>query len=307
MDVYQPLVSIVIPVYNGANYLAQAIDSALAQTYRNIEVIVVNDGSRDDGATERIALSYGNKIRYFSKPNGGVSSALNLGIEHMQGDYFSWLSHDDLYAPSKIEHQVALLDRDKPKTIAYCGTELVNKDLQPIPRINRGGLKPHMTGNEMFKRCFGMGVSLSGCALLIPKQAFAECGNFASLVYSQDMECWSRFMISGYDFVVSAEKLVYSRVHAGQVTNTSHDKYLSEQTAYIKMLVEYALTDKEMNEFALHNLLIYAYRNNNKQLVEFISRYTSLGVINRLRIKLKRCFENICRYFYHRIIKNRKL
>ena len=78
-----PLVSIIIPVYNGANYLAEAIDSALAQTYNNVEVIVVNDGSNDNGATERVALSYGDKIKYFAKENGGVSSALKYGIEKM--------------------------------------------------------------------------------------------------------------------------------------------------------------------------------------------------------------------------------
>ena len=83
---YSPKVSIVIPVYNGANYLSEAIDSALAQTYSNIEILVVNDGSNDEGATERIAKSYGEKIRYFAKENGGVSSALNLGIREMHGE-----------------------------------------------------------------------------------------------------------------------------------------------------------------------------------------------------------------------------
>ena len=62
MDNFSPLVSIVIPVYNGSNYLIEAIESALAQTYSNIEIIVVNDGSRDDGSTEKIALSFGKKI-----------------------------------------------------------------------------------------------------------------------------------------------------------------------------------------------------------------------------------------------------
>src|SRR5690554_1481040 len=70
-------VSIVIPVYNGANYLHEAINCALAQTYLNVEVVVVNDGSSDDGETERIALSYGDRIRYFTKENGGVATALN--------------------------------------------------------------------------------------------------------------------------------------------------------------------------------------------------------------------------------------
>ena len=63
----EPLVSIIIPVYNGSNYMRQAIDSALAQTYKNTEVIVVNDGSTDGGATDEVALSYGDKIRYYLK------------------------------------------------------------------------------------------------------------------------------------------------------------------------------------------------------------------------------------------------
>ena len=108
---YEPLVSIVIPVYNGSNFLQQAIDSALNQTYKNIEIIVVNDGSRDDGATEQIALSYGDKIRYFSKENGGVSTALNMGIANMKGEYFSWLSHDDMYKPEKIEKQIEAINQ----------------------------------------------------------------------------------------------------------------------------------------------------------------------------------------------------
>ena len=102
----EPLVSIIIPVFNGSNYLANAIDSALGQTYPHCEVIVVNDGSNDEGATESIARSYGDRIRYHYKENGGVASAMNLGIRLTHGDYFSWLSHDDYYHPDKILHQL---------------------------------------------------------------------------------------------------------------------------------------------------------------------------------------------------------
>ena len=101
-----PLVSIVIPVYNGANFLREAIDSALAQTWPHCEILVVNDGSTDNGATEDISLSYRARIRYFRKENGGVASALNLGIREMRGDFFSWLSHDDVYLPDKCRNQV---------------------------------------------------------------------------------------------------------------------------------------------------------------------------------------------------------
>ena len=113
-------VSIIIPVYNGSNYVNLAIDSALRQTYKNIEIIVVNDGSKDN--TLKILKQYGDKIKLIDKENGGVSTALNLGIKNMTGDYFSWLSHDDLYYPEKIEREVNYLIENNlvgTKTILY--------------------------------------------------------------------------------------------------------------------------------------------------------------------------------------------
>ena len=127
---FQPKISIIIPVYNGENYLRESIESAINQTYKNIEIIVVNDGSNDDNKTENIALSYGSKVKYIKKKNGGVASALNLGIEKMTGDYFSWLSHDDLYTPNKIKNQVDILEKIEDKeTLICCRHCVVDKDL----------------------------------------------------------------------------------------------------------------------------------------------------------------------------------
>ena len=82
MSSFNPLVSIVIPVYNGSDFLVEAIESAINQTYKNIEVLVVNDGSNDNNATEKICKSFGEKVRCFYKENGGVATALNLGIKN---------------------------------------------------------------------------------------------------------------------------------------------------------------------------------------------------------------------------------
>ncbi len=122
-----PMVSIIIPIYNGINYMREAIDSVLAQTYDNIEVIVVNDGSTD--GTEEAALSYGDRIRYFAKENGGIATALNLGIEHMRGEYFSQLAHDDVYYPYKIEAQINAVKKCGDMTrICWGDADIINEN-----------------------------------------------------------------------------------------------------------------------------------------------------------------------------------
>lgn len=123
-----PKVTIVIPVYNGEKYVKYAIDSALAQTYKNLEILVINDGSVD--RTDEIVKSYGRKIRYIKKENGGVSSALNLAIKEMRGEYFSWLSHDDTYEPNKIEREIEFLKENNylgKKVIVFSDYYLIDK------------------------------------------------------------------------------------------------------------------------------------------------------------------------------------
>lgn len=148
MTCSNPLVSIIIPVFNGSNFLREAIDSALNQTYPNIEVIVVNDGSNDNRLTEEIAISYKNQIQYYYKENGGVGSALNLGIEKMKGDYFSWLSHDDLYTPQKIDSQISILKNYEDKTLIVTGGyKIIDKfnnyqyDVSPLSKYKKEKLE----------------------------------------------------------------------------------------------------------------------------------------------------------------------
>ena len=193
---FNPKISIIIPVYNGSNYLREAIASALSQTYRNIEIIVVNDGSTDGGKTEAIAKTYGSRIRYFYKENGGVASALNQGIGEMTGEYFSWLSHDDLYYPEKIERQLKHLERKTDKqVITFCDCEIVDKDSNLISRrrIHQNYLK------NIYLTI--LSTSIGGCSLLIPKQCFEQVGVFnEKLTTTQDNEMWLRIAKQGFVF-----------------------------------------------------------------------------------------------------------
>jgi glycosyltransferase involved in cell wall biosynthesis len=215
-----PKVSILIPVYNGADFLEEAIDSALAQTYPNIEILVVNDGSDDGGRTEAIAVSYGARIKYFVKENGGVATALNLSIEKMSGDYCSWLSHDDLYTPDKLQVEMdAMLTRAQPRTVIYSDYAVFAKNPDKAVRVSMKGVPP-----QQFRHWISLENSLHGCTLLLPRQAFEECGVFnKALKTTQDYDLWFR-MAAKYDFVHVPEILVKARSHEnqGSVTMAKH-------------------------------------------------------------------------------------
>jgi glycosyltransferase involved in cell wall biosynthesis len=113
----QPLVSIVIPAYNCASLVRETLESCFAQTYPNLEIIVVNDGSID--GTAALLDSYVPRIRVLHKPNGGLASARNAGHEIAKGDYVAWLDADDIAHPDRIALQVTLLQRE-PSVVAVC-------------------------------------------------------------------------------------------------------------------------------------------------------------------------------------------
>lgn len=229
---YTPKISIVIPAYNASNYLAEAIDSALAQTYPNVEIIVVNDGSNDDGATERVALSYGDKIRYFFKENGGSSSALNMGIAQMTGEWFSWLSHDDLYVPEKLEKQVEKmrsLMRDGgllAKHIFFSASDLVDAEGKTIRRSRMDQARRLAEAVDAFPHngyliAEPTVYNFYGCSCLIHKDALADVGGFdEGLRLINDLDLWYRLYSAGFTVHYLPEALVKCRVHSAQLSKS---------------------------------------------------------------------------------------
>jgi glycosyltransferase involved in cell wall biosynthesis len=227
MSSFNPLVSIVIPVYNGSDFLGEAIESAINQTYENIEVLVINDGSNDNSATEKICKSYGEKIRYFYKENGGVATALNLGIKKSTAKYFSWLSHDDIYKPHKIESQIALIKK-KPNVKIVCSDfEILNQETQCTePR--------RFKQDEVFKN--GRDILdnwLDFCTFLIEIDCFKKVGLFdKKLKTIQDLEMQMR-LISSFSIFTVNEILSTRRQHSNQDSKTKLKFHLKELDQYI--------------------------------------------------------------------------
>ncbi len=209
---FHPKVSIIIPVYNGSNFLKEAIESALAQTYDNTEVIVINDGSTDDGQTATIARAYGKKIQYFEKENGGVATALNLGVEKMTGTYASWLSHDDLYTPNKLLDQIEFLksNPDDRQAVLYGDFSLIDEGGTLIYDVHVPTIPP-----SQFILKLVSSSPVHGCTTLVPKICFETVGNFnPKLRTTQDYDLWFRM----------ARKFRFIHVKSNGVLSRQHDK-----------------------------------------------------------------------------------
>lgn len=240
---YEPRVSVVIPAYNAANYLAAAIESALAQTYPNVEILVINDGSKDDGATAAVASKYAGKIRYFEKENGGSSSALNMGIRNMEGEWFSWLSHDDLYEPDKLEKQIRLLNQlpetERKRNVLFCGSECIDANgkrlakADPVQMRKRYEDIENMSGNE-YLVAEPTRFHFNGCGCLIHRSVFECVGMFDErLRLLNDVDLWYRIYINGYRIRFLPEVLVYWRIHGKQVSQSAGFSYHNpEQDRY---------------------------------------------------------------------------
>lgn len=229
---YCPLVTILIPVYNGEKYVRDAIDSALNQTYKNIEIVVVNDGSTD--STETILESYGNRIRYVSKPNGGVSTALNTGISESTGEWISWLSHDDKYKPDKIKTQIERLNQlmeqgvDINKVVLYCANERIDINGNFISRKKTSYKENDSIIDAMLNNI--KNYSICGCAVLVPKSAFKCVGEFrVDIPTCSDADMWYRMMFNGYRFLYMNNVLVQSRQHQAQVSKRKQKQCEEEQ------------------------------------------------------------------------------
>lgn len=305
----KPKVSIIIPVYNGSNYLADAIQSAINQTYENKEIIVVNDGSCDEGLTEEVALSFSNEISYYYKENGGVSSALNYGISKMTGEYFSWLSHDDLYSANKIEHAINLLGTKNQlgkKCVAFTSGHFIDLNNKKI-----GDFKVYFKENRLYSGYDVVDVmtkqgTLNGCCMLIPRAAFSEAGYFdETLRYSQDALMWYQIFLKGYSLVSDNKDNVMYRLHRNQTSQTRKDLY-NHDACYIAEKLASPLLSMDKTGKLLIQYLIRLTRNNCLEAINYLLQYAKKNnLINfKYRIIIFWCiFKGFVRYNFALIAK----
>ncbi|HII40168.1 MAG TPA: glycosyltransferase [Thermoplasmata archaeon] len=207
-----PEVSVVIPVYNQETYLGAAIDSVFAQTFRDLEVVVVDDGSTD--RTPDVVASYGSRVRALRQPNAGNAAAFNRGVRASTGRWIAWLGSDDVWVPTKLERQVDAVRSRPAAGLVY--TDVVTMDAGgkalyttefPCPDEREACLR------FLLRKNF-----INVSTALVRRDVFESLGPFDEKDWlCADYDMWLR-VAERYDIVRVPEPLVWYRVHPGQLS-----------------------------------------------------------------------------------------
>ncbi|HEY1360223.1 MAG TPA: glycosyltransferase family A protein [Thermoleophilaceae bacterium] len=194
----KPLISVVIPAYNGETFLEQAIESVLAQTWQRTELVVVDDGSTDRSA--EIAGSY--PVRLVRQENSGVAAARNRGVDEAEGELVSFLDQDDLLRPEKLERQLESLLAEPEAGMSSCQMKIFLEPGCPVP----DWIDPGLLGREIHTLHLG--------TILAWRRTFEQVGRFDdSYRWGNDTDWFMRSREAGVPIVRVNEALMLYRVH----------------------------------------------------------------------------------------------
>ena len=269
-----PRVSVVIPVYNRRDLVGRAIRSVLAQTWKDLELIVVDDGS-DDGTPERVREEFGEQLRLLVSPrNRGVSAARNRGIEESRGEWLAFLDSDDEWRPEKLERQMAVLRKSGSK---LCHTDeiWIRKGVRVNPRKHH-----RKQGGEIFLRALSL-CCMSPSSIVLHRSLLEEVGWFdESLPACEDYELFLRITCR-YPVSYLEEQLVVK--YGGHPDQLSQAHYALDRFrvyALDKLLVENPWLDREKRKAAREMLLRKAWivyrgacKRNNEELKKTMEEY----------------------------------
>jgi GT2 family glycosyltransferase len=199
-----PLVSVILPVHNGEGFLAEAIESVLAQDYRPIEIIVIDDGSTD--ATARIAVGFEDRVRYYHQPNAGPAAARNFGVREANGEFIAFIDADDLWPGDKLATHMRCFQ-------AYPALEIVQGLIRRI-RL-RGAARAQGDGPDVDFLFFYSNLG----SMVMRRSVFERIGYFeAGLAYHEDTDFWLRAREQAVPILALRRLTLIYRIHGANLT-----------------------------------------------------------------------------------------
>lgn len=223
------MVSVIIAVFNGEKYIKEAIESVLNQTYKDIELIVVDDGSTDN--TKGIITSY-LKVKYVYQENKGEGAARNLGTGLAEGEYVAFLDADDLCKVDKIEKQVRILQSNPEIDVVYCDLEVVDENLKYINTLKSEGI--YSKREDLLSMMLYRQVVQGPICMMIRKKCSDEVKWEENYTYIVDY-IYTINLAKKFNFKYLEDPLYVYRRHNDNLSN-SHEKTLVEERQFLKSI-----------------------------------------------------------------------
>jgi glycosyltransferase involved in cell wall biosynthesis len=209
-----PLVSVIIPVYNGSRYIVQAVESALRQTFTNLEIIIVDDGSTD--RTQQVLQPYLDRIRYIYQENQGVAAARNIACQLAQGEFLAFLDADDYFLPSKLEKQLACFDHDPALDMVQTGWLMVDETGKDIFEM-----KPWQQAPKLDLESFIIFKCVRPSAMMLRRKWWEKLGGFNdNFPLAEDLDFALRLALKGCKAVWLEEILTCYRQHNSNIMSS---------------------------------------------------------------------------------------
>jgi len=232
------LVSVVIPAYQCAQYIAETLNSVFAQTFRGYEIIVVNDGSPDTEALEQALAPYLPKIRYIRQANGGPSAARNRGIREARSKYIAFLDSDDTWMPQHLAQQIALLEGDPSLSLVYADALYLEGETPVGTAFQKTPQDLHVTFETLVAERCTIGTS----SVVASRQALLDAGGFEDQRRrSEDFDLWLRLAHRGAGMSYSPAVQVRHRAANGLASDDNVMKQ-AQIDVYEKALLTLPIT-----------------------------------------------------------------
>ena len=241
-------ISIIIPTYNYAQYICEAIESVLNQTYKDFEIIVVDDGSTDN--TKEVIKPYLNKIKYIYQQNSGPSAARNRGIKEAKGEYIAFLDADDIWLAQKLELQIKFMEKEKEVGLIFSDMILFNEKgiiknsfLKEKLFFNKLSIKPlSFTEKVIYDNVFNALLQenfIPTNTVIVKKECFNKVGFFDKTLFSvEDRDMWLRIGLF-YDIGFINSPLVLTRFHETNIS-ANQELALKSRLKVMKKFLNYS-------------------------------------------------------------------
>lgn len=280
------MISIIIPTFNSKQYISQALQTILNQSYKDYEIIVVDDGSADNTYEE--VVKYKNHIKYYYKKNAGVASARNFGILKSKGDYICFLDADDLYKENKLENQIGFLKDNPHIDIVYNDVEIVDENLNYINTLRSEGV---YSKKEDFLSMMLVRQIIPGPASIMLRRKCIEEGIFYNEYYknAEDYD-FTLKLAKMFTYGYIPESLYVYRRHTQNLTN-NHETQSNNEVKIVKKLgIEYIKSA----------ILNSSFSKNDKMLVfaKVLIKISEWEEAKNILLKILQTEESGLLYFY---------